>query len=215
MPKINVLFANANKNLKNQENIASAIKKAEGHAFEKLKIDWDIDVIVTSSGPDIAIPEDHVGGHVYESDFIIMRVEDGATESAITETLVHELCHAARWGKNDEWMNTLFDAIIFEGLATYFEAEFYDNINKHQFFTRTIMERPDSVNEEILEKLRDKLDDKKYDYGTIFFTGDKELPRWSAYSLGYYLVKRYLGKTNKTIEDAFVDKYSDFKIALD
>lgn len=33
-------------------------------------------------------------------------------------------------------------------------------------------------------------------------------------SLGFYLVKKYLEKTGKTIEGAFADKYVDFKIIL-
>ncbi len=42
-------------------------------------------------------------------------------------------------------------------------------------------------------------------YDTIFFNGNDDLPRWSGYSLGYYLVKKYLEKTGKKIEEAFVD----------
>lgn len=38
-----------------------------------------------------------------------------------------------------------------------------------------------------------------------------ELPRWAGYSLGYYLVKRYLERTGKKIEEAFFDKYADFR----
>ena len=72
----------------------------------------------------------------------------------------------------------------------------------------------DLENKKILEEFRDQLDSKYYDYNTIFFTGNDKLPRWSGYSLGYYLVKKYLEKTNKKIEDAFADKYAEFKIAL-
>ncbi len=38
-----------------------------------------------------------------------------------------------------------------------------------------------------------------------------ELPCWAGYSLGYYLVKRYLERTGKKIEEAFFDKYADFR----
>ena len=44
--------------------------------------------------------------------------------------------------------------------------------------------------------------------------GNNELPRWSGYSLGYYLVKKYLEKTGKKIEEVFADKYADFRIIL-
>ena len=128
--------------------------------------------------------------------------------------LIHELCHAARWGKNDEWINTLFDNIINEGIATYFEAEFAKDRNEKQFFIKTILERSDEENKRILDKLRNQLDSNRYDYDMIFFNGDNELARWSGYSIGFYLVKKYLEITGKKIEDAFADKYIDFRIAL-
>ena len=136
------------------------------------------------------------------------------TISHLKEMLVHELGHAARWGKNDEWMNTLFDGMISEGVATYFGTEFAKNNSDKQFFTKAMLERSDEENERILNELRGNLDDKNYDYTTIFFTGNDKLPRWSGYSLGYYLVKKYLEKTHKTIEEAFADKYKDFRIVL-
>lgn len=163
----------------------------------------------------MVIPEDGVGGYTYASNFIVSAL-DLKTMSIprFKEMLVHELCHAARWGKNDEWMNTLFDGIISEGVATYFGTEFAKNNSEKQFFTRAMLERSDEENERILNELRGNLDDKNYDYQTIFFTGNDKLPRWSGYSLGYYLVKNYLEKTHKTIEEAFADKYKDFRIVL-
>lgn len=85
---------------------------------------------------------------------------------------------------------------------------------KKTFFIKTILERTDDENKKILEELRDRLDSNDYDYNAIFFNGNNKLPRWSGYSLGYYLVKKYLEKTNKKIEDAFTDKYAEFKIAF-
>ena len=76
------------------------------------------------------------------------------------------------------------------------------------------MERPDEENEKILEKLRDQLDSSYCDYDMIFFNGNDELPRLSGYSLGYYLVKKYLEKTGKKIEEVFADRYVDFRTAL-
>lgn len=137
--------------------------------------------------------------------------EEKLTKSKMTEMLVHELCHAARWGKNNEWMNTLFDGLINEGIATYFESEFAKNLEDKTVFIKTILGRSDEENKKIFEKLRDQLESSSYDYETIFFNGNDELPRWAGYSLGYYLVKRYLEKTGKKIEEAFFDKYADFR----
>ena len=216
MNKINVLITRANGNLDSKvETIVKAVKEAECYVFPKLKIDWDIDLLVTNRLYDIIIPEDGVGGRTRTSDFIEFAIdEEKATENLISEMVAHELCHAARWGKNDEWINSLFDGVISEGIATYFEAEFVKDRTEKTVFIKTILERSDEENEEILEKLRSQLDSNYYDYDTIFFNGSNELPRWSGYSLGYYLVRKYLKKTGKKIEDAFADKYADFNAVV-
>ena len=216
MNKINILLTGANGNLSNKkEMIEKTVKVAEEYVFPKLKIDWDIDVLVTNRLYDLLIPEDGVGGLTITADFIEFAVnQEKATEYLISEMLVHELCHAARWGKNNERITSLFDGIISEGIATYFEAEFIKNRNERTIFIKTILGRSDEENEKILDQLRDRLDSNEYDYNAIFFTGNNKLPRWSSYSLGFYLVKKYLDKTGKTIEEAFADKNVDFKISL-
>ena len=216
MYKVNILLTEANGNLSDsREIIVDAVKTAEEYVFPKLKVNWDIDLLVTNRLYDIIIPEDGVGGRTRTSDFIEFAInEEKATKNLISEMVAHEFCHAARWGKNDEWINSLFDGIISEGIATYLEAEFVKDRKEKTVFIETILERTDDENKKILEKLRDQLESNYYDYDTIFFNGNDELPRWSGYSLGYYLVKKYLEKTNKKIEYAFADKYAEFKIAL-
>ena len=111
--------------------------------------------------------------------------------------------------------NRLYDIIVSEdGIATYFEAEFTEDREEKTVFIKIILERTDDKNEKILEELRDQLDSNYYDYDTIFFNGNDKLSRWSGYSLGYYLVKKYLEKTGKKIEEAFADKYVDFRGVL-
>jgi hypothetical protein len=216
MSKINVLLANsAGEFNETQSDIINAIKEVERYTFSKLKIDWNIDLVVNNRMDFLVIPEDGVGGYTYASDFIISALDlKSMSIPRFKEMLAHELCHAARWGKNEEWMNTLFDGMISEGIATYFGTEFAKNNSEKQFFTKAMLERSDEENERILNELRGNLDDKHYDYNTIFFTGNDKLPRWSGYSLGYYLVKKYLEKTHKAIEEAFADKYKDFRIVL-
>ena len=215
MNKVNILLTEANGNLSNKkEMIENAIKMAEEYAFSKLNIDWDIDVLVTNRIPMI-IPENGAGGYTFSADFIRINIDDKkATENLISENVVHELCHATRWGKNDEWIKCLFDGLIFEGLACVLEAEFVKDRSEKSLFIKTILERTDENNEKILEELRDQLDSNYYDYDTIFFNGNDKLSRWSGYSLGYYLVKKYLEKTGKKIEEVFADKYADFRIIL-
>ena len=215
MNKVNILLTEANGNLSNEkEMIENAIKMAEKYAFSKLNIDWDIDVLVTNRIPMI-ITENGAGGYTFSADFIRINIDDKkATENLISENVVHELCHAARWGKNDEWIKSLCDGLIFEGLACVLEAEFVKDRSEKSLFIKTTLERTDEKNEKILEELRGQLDSNHYDYDTIFFNGNDKLSRWSGCSLGYYLVKKYLEKTGKKIEEAFADKYADFRIIL-
>lgn len=215
MNKINILLTEANGDLLDKkEMIKTAVKTAEKYVFPKLKIDWDIDILVTNRIPMI-ISENGAGGYTFSADFIRIIIDDKkATENLISENVVHELCHAARWGKNDEWIKSLFDGLLFEGLACVLEDEFANNNPEKTLFIKTILERSDEENEKILAVVREKLDSNEYNYDEIFFNGNNKLPRWAGYSLGYYLVKKYLEKTNKRIEDAFDDKYADFKIIL-
>ncbi len=220
MSKINLLLTDANDNFADsKEAIKSIIKVAEEYAFPRLGIDWDIDVFVTNHWlVTMIIREDGVGGRALRNDLIEMAIrEQDGTVGLLLEMLIHELCHAARWGKNDEWAETLFYELISEGLATYFEAEFANGREEKTFFIKTISERTDEENERILGVLQDQLDltlEDGYDSSAIFFFGNDDLPRWAGYSLGYYLVKKYLEKTGKKLEDAFADKYADFKRIL-
>ena len=215
MNKMNVLLTEANGNLSDSRGrIINAIKVAESYAFPKLKIDWDIDVLVTNRIPMI-IPENGAGGYTFSADFVRINIDDEkATENLISETVVHELCHAARWGKNDEWIKTLFDGLIFEGLACVLEVEFVKDKAEKTLFIKTILERSNEENKKILALINNKLDLNDYNYEKIFFNGDDELPSWAGYSLGYYLVKKYLKRTGRKIENAFADKYAEFRIVL-
>jgi hypothetical protein len=215
MNKVNVLLTEANGNLSDKkEMIKNAVKTAKKYVFPKLKIDWDVDILVTNRIPMI-IPENGAGGYTFSADFIRINIDDKkATENLISENVVHELCHAARWGKNNEWTQSLFDGLIFEGLACVLEAEFAKDKSERTLFIETVLKRSNDENEKILEELLEQLDSNYYDYDTIFFNGNDKLPRWSGYSLGYYLVKKYLKKTNKKIEEAFIDQYANFRIVL-
>lgn len=152
MNKVNILLTEANGNLLDKrEMIKAAVKTAQEYVFPKLKIDWDIDVLVTNRIPMI-IPENGAGGYTFSADFIRINIDDKkATKNLISETVVHEFCHAARWGKNDEWVNSLFDSMISEGIATYLEAEFVKDREEKTVFIKTILGRTDDENKNILE----------------------------------------------------------------
>ena len=61
-------------------------------------------------------------------------------------------------------MNTLFDSMISEGIATYFESEFVKDKSEKQLFLKTVVERSDEENEKIHEELKDQFENERYDY---------------------------------------------------
>ena len=78
MNKINLFITEANENLSDKkELILNAVKKAEEYAFPKLKIDWDIDVLIRNSKQKFPEAKDRVSGHMYEDNLIRLTAEDG------------------------------------------------------------------------------------------------------------------------------------------
>lgn len=195
MNKVNLFITEANHNLSAYKDmIEESVKIAEEYAFPKLKIDWDIDMIACFVPKSVSENSDCVSGHTYEKNLIVLNIEEEFKEYEISEVLVHELCHAVRWEKNDEWINNLFDLLIFEGLAVNFAADFIKNHKKCQNYMSVILNRADSDNEKIYDLTKNRLDGNNYDYEKIFIGDGDKMPYWAGYSLGYYLVKNILRK---------------------
>jgi hypothetical protein len=112
MSKLKYFVANANGMLeKFVPQIEAAVRMAEKYAVAKLKIEYEINIIFAPLCD--FIPEDHVGGRTQTGSFITISL-DGSTDKISTnlifESICHELCHAARWQKNPEYINNLFDS---------------------------------------------------------------------------------------------------------
>ena len=217
--KIILHIADAQKKFTAQdiEKIHSGISRAEKFTVPKLKIEEDIDLIVVPELPDFLIPEDKLGGRTYTGNFIMLSfAPNSVIEDLVYEVTCHELCHAARWQRNSEDMQGLFDGMILEGLAIVFEELAAVNQTKKQYFLKKMLERLDEENEDILAKVRKELDNYYYDYYSLFITGDKKsgIPRWAGYSLGYYLVKKYMSITNRSIEDIFAETFDKFRVVI-
>lgn len=211
MRRIHYMPANANNSLAPLlDYIPEAFQRAEEFILKKFKINWEVDVVVTSRMSDILIPEDGVGGRTYASDFIVINIEPKqATIAKLSEMLIHELGHAIRWGYNSEWAKDLFSELISEGIATQLEAEFTRIQTEKTFFLETILKCSSDNNREILDLLKPNLQDNNYKYNDIFFGGGI-FPRWSGYSAGFYRVQKYLEITGKNIFQAIAEPYEDY-----
>ena len=219
MSKIHTNIANANKTFTDAEIVIfkNAIQKAEGFISATFtQFDYEVDVIIATSSfilPTIA--EDGIAGKTLHSRLIILSLDKNQheiSEGFIFETICHEMSHSLRWEKLPEYAETMFDGMILEGLAVALEEEAMIKTGRQdkQFFLKEIQETPRAEIDKMITVLKDKFEDKIYDYNKIFFAGDDILPRWAGYRLGYYFVKQYLHQTDQDIVQATLASYKDF-----
>jgi uncharacterized protein YjaZ len=219
MSKIKLLIAEANNyfSANEIEKLNTAAVLAEQFFSNNFDFDYEVNVFAVSpSYPLKVIPEDGISGKTYRSDLIIIVInkEIGFSQDFFYETLCHELAHSLRWQKVDEHSATLFDEIIFEGLAILLEEKTMaeNDILNTQYFLKEIQSTDQAMIDKIILKLDKSLNGDGYDYNKIFISGDDELPRWAGYRLGYYLVKKYLKDNNTDIFKAVFDKYKSFQV---
>ncbi|QHU91410.1 hypothetical protein GWK75_03025 [Candidatus Saccharibacteria bacterium oral taxon 955] len=221
MSKIHIHIANANQIFTNAEItiFKNATQKAEGFISATFaQFDYEVDVIIATSSfilPTIA--EDGIAGKTLHSRLIILSLDKNQheiSEGFIFETICHEMSHSLRWEKLPEYAETMFDGMILEGLAIALEEEAMIKTGRQdkQFFLKEIQETPRAEIDKMITVLKDKFEDKIYDYNKIFFTGDDILPRWAGYRLGYYFVKQYLRQTDQDIVQATLASYKDFTL---
>ncbi len=187
--------------------VRDAVSLAREFISRHFALDWRINVVATSGLRWLVVPEDGVGGKAYASDFVVLAIgADNSTKAKAAEMLVHELAHAVRWGKNPEWSKDLFCELVSEGLAVAVEAEFARIQDEKTFFLETILGRNEEENQRLYTELKPHFRDRRYDYDGIFF-GNETWPRWAGYSVGYYIVQKYLEKITKSIFEEIDVRY--------
>lgn len=151
--------------------------------------------IVFEDNPYNIIPEIGIGAQTQSPSLIYISLDSNQPQfkkvlnEHLEQILIHEIHHCIRW-KRMGYGTTLLEAIISEGLADHFDIEISNKkpepwsvaLNKNQI-------------RYYLKKAKKEFNNKKYDYSAWFFGGSKEsIPRWTGYSLGFYLVDEYLKK---------------------
>lgn len=198
--------------------IRNAIHAAERFIGSHFKLDYAIDLVVTAPSFLLStIPEDGISGRTYSSRLIILVLDKNQKEISqdiVFETICHEMSHSLRWEKLPEYSKTLYDAMILEGLAIALEEEAVREckIEERQFFLREMQNTSQDAVDRMIAQLKGDMGSEQYDYHTIFYTGNDELPRWAGYRLGYYFVKRYLQGSGSTIFEATLASYSCFTL---
>jgi uncharacterized protein YjaZ len=142
-----------------------------------------------------------VCGYTTPSGIILVFMTSGVER--LCNTIVHEYNHVFAFSKR--LPRTLLDRIISEGLAENFVEEVLST--SPSVWTRAI--REDDVLKEL--KIIGNLltsQDRRVQNGVIY--GSERYPRWGGYSLGYWIVKRFL-LSNKLSWEAIMNlDSSDF-----
>lgn len=120
--------------------------------------------------------------------------------------IAHELNHVARWQAH-AMKKTLLDAIISEGLATYYEERWGGKYLETKW--GHALNQTQTQGE--WQRAQKELDFANYNYGDWFFGSDKGHPLYSGYSIGTTIVGDYF-KRNPRQKMADVVKIPSKKV---
>ena len=158
----------------------------------------EVDVVMADN-PNNVIAETGVGGFAINANLIYVNINPESsyfrenTLKEVVSTLTHELHHCARihsigYGK------TLLEAMVSEGLADHFDIE----LNKHTPNPWSVNLAPTEL-AEMYKKASTEFANNSYDHSSWFFgSEEKDIPRWTGYSLGFEIVKKHMEKSSKS-----------------
>lgn len=205
--KLQLYIINASGSLdRRSKKITNAFDKASHLCSDVLRLD-KVDVICIDD-PNMTIPEVGVGGYTPNRHLVYLYIDSEKIigENEIFSTLCHEFHHAKRYD-GPGYGQTLFDSMIFEGLAVAFERECAKNKG---FFSKELLKRKHT--ELLLDKYYSKFSTSEFDYFTWFiYDKTAELPRWTGYEIGYYIVRKYLEAKNKKASELALEDSSKFQ----
>lgn len=196
------------------ENVKYVVVQAEREvANDILKLPQDV-VILTDTDPNMIDPNIGVGGYTNDKNQIQLSINPkhkNINAREIFATLVHELSHVKR-AYGPWYGKTFFDYLVFEGLAISFEEEVCGNNTYYPNYIRKFSDAKQLV--ENFKYMFD-YDDSQYDY-MDFVNGNsaKNIPKFAVYSMGLFIVEKYLKKTKKHASESLLVKSEDIKNAI-
>jgi uncharacterized protein YjaZ len=174
----------------------------------------DVKVVIDNDA-NMIDPNIGVGGYTEGKNQVDLSIDSrrkDIKEQEIFATLVHELSHAKR-AYGSWYGTTLFDYLIFEGLAMTFEEEICGNKTYYPNHIRKIGEPI-----ELIKKFKPMFNynDEQYDY-MDFIIGDKEkgIPEHSIYIMGLFIVEEYLRVTGKKSSELLLEEPKSFEKIVD
>ncbi|MBU3133406.1 DUF2268 domain-containing protein [Clostridium gasigenes] len=156
--------------------------------------------------------EGGIPGYIFAS-----LVPNEYTISRIKVALAHECNHNVRF-QFEKWKNdiTLAEMMIHEGIAENFATSMFGEDMVGPWVSKTDKE---TLNDYIKPIIKDGLNATGMDNITAYLYGDEMaemqgyfpvgLPYCAGYACGYYMIKHYLKKTGKSIEEATLTPASE------
>lgn len=189
--------------------VLETIKKAITHHNQFLE-HAECNILIFSDTFGV-IPEQGIGGRCGQSDLINIFIDpehEAGVKHNITKwlpaALAHELYHARRYVTH-QFATVLGESLIEEGLPSMFEE-----------FIQPDLEVPYAhhLNKKELaqawEQAQPLLNSENYNRDDWFY-GSKKMKKWTGYSLGYDIVRQYMGKHGEKDPTKFIDTpASDF-----
>lgn len=155
----------------------------------------DVDVVVWDS-PDSSIEQYGMGGHTMSLHYISIslapknpNIQNNFIEN-FKNTLLHEFHHAARLQALPMDYAPRLEISIREGLAEHFEIEI---LGKKPEVWDTALTSEQLAKFVEIAKGNKSIEDF-YVYDWLFGNKELEIPEWTGYSVGFYLVADYLKK---------------------
>ncbi len=190
----NIFILTANGRLGKYKNRITKIAKESVKIIGKKIPLPDVDIVFYDN-PEGTIPHLGISGYAPNAHlvFVSLNPKFKKFERTINEEtlriLAHELHHCIRW-KAVGYGNTLFEAMITEGLADHFELEITNK--EPQKWDMALTAKQFII---MKKKARKEYNNKKYNHWE-WFLGSKarRIPKWTGYTLGFELVKEYLKK---------------------
>lgn len=173
--------------------------------FNKRSLDINLEVTTGQ----FVIPETGIGGFSPNQNTIKITLDTASSylqrhfDKAYMATLYHETHHCFRHATVG-YGQTLFEAMLTEGLACHFEEE--TGYDKPMY-----VDHLSAKQRQLLIKQAEQIwQQQPYDHVSWFFGNENRgLPRWAAYDIGYYLTGIYLKKSNQTASQCHDTDSSD------
>lgn len=169
-----------------QSSVSIAIEKTKKH------LPLRETTIRIKNDPKGVIPGYAHGAWTFSADNIVIKVNPNIRDREqflkieLPRSISHELHHSVRSNQMMQEPRTLGTFLIYEGLATCFETEVWGGQLSNWANALS--------NEQILEilpKVFENLDNPDYSHARWFF-GTDDMPKWAGYTIGVYLIKKYL-----------------------